>query len=59
MGCADHANIDRDFGSAADRHDLLVLDRAQQLALQSERHLADLVDKQGAAFGEPRQLGLL
>ena len=32
--------------------DLLLLDHAQQLALQNERHVADLVQENGAPFGQ-------
>ena len=36
----------------ADRLEFLVLQHAQQLALQRQRHVADLVEKQRAAIGQ-------
>ena len=35
--------------SEPDRGDLLLLDGAQELGLQVQRHLADLVEEEGAA----------
>ena len=37
--------------AAADRIDLALLDRAQQLHLRVQRQLADLVEEQRAAMG--------
>ena len=46
---ATQAHVDRDLGLGADRAHLALLQRAQQLGLQRERHLADLVEEQRAA----------
>ena len=48
VGGRDQANIDRDGPVTAQAFDLAFLERAQQLGLQIERHLADLVQKQRA-----------
>ena len=52
-GRGDDANVDALHRVAADRFDLLLLQHAQQLGLQGERHVADLVEEQRAAVGEP------
>jgi len=49
MGGRDDAHVDRNRFVAADAHDRVRLERAQQLDLQLERHLGDLVEKQRAA----------
>ena len=51
-GGGDHAHVDPLHLVAAERLDLLLLQHAQQLALQRERHVADLVEEQRAAVGE-------
>ena len=42
-------DVDGDFLAAADAHHAAGFEHAQQLRLQVERHLGDLVEKQGAA----------
>ena len=54
VGGADEAHVDRLQLAAADPLQGAGLDEAQQLALQVQIHLADLVQKQGAAI---RQAG--
>jgi hypothetical protein len=50
MGRRDHANADGN-GSAADRRNDALLQRAQDLRLHGDVHLADLVEKQGFMLG--------
>ena len=47
----DQADVDLDRLVAADAEDLLVLQHAQQLGLQRQRHVADFVEEQRAAVG--------
>jgi hypothetical protein len=42
----DEADVDRHLALGADRPDLALLNRAQELGLERQRHLADLVEKQ-------------
>src|SRR5690606_13305249 len=49
---ADDADVDRDLRSAADPLDDTLLEEAEQLRLQRERHVADLVEEQRAAVGD-------
>jgi hypothetical protein len=49
VGGGNHAHVDLDRLAAADTLEHLVLQEAQQLGLQRDRHLADLVQEQGAA----------
>lgn len=49
MGGGDDTHVERDRLVAADPHDRVRLERAQQLDLQLGRHLGDLVEKQRAA----------
>ena len=51
IGRGDDADIDLDRLPAADPQDLALLQKAQQQALQIDRHIADLVEKQRAAMG--------
>ena len=51
VGGREQANIDGDLGLGADRADLALLQRAQELGLELDRHLADLVEEQRAAVG--------
>ena len=51
IGGRDHAHVERHGGGAADALDLPLLQHAQQLGLQRERHLGDLVEQQRAALG--------
>ena len=52
VGGADKAHIHRLELAAADSLHCAGLDKAQQLALQIQVHLADLVEKQGTAIGQ-------
>ena len=52
VGRGDHADVDRAGALLADALELALLQHAQQLGLQLERHLADLVEKQRAAVGQ-------
>ena len=51
VGGADDAHVDRDLLASADALDDAVLQEAQQLGLQRQRHVADLVEEQRAAVG--------
>ena len=51
MVAVKHADVDRLGAVLADAHDHLLLQHAQELDLQVERHLADLVEEDGAAVG--------
>ncbi len=51
-GRGDQAYIALQHLVGADRLELLLLQHAQQLALQGQRHVADLVEKQRAALGD-------
>ncbi len=51
IGRRDDAHVDLHRLAAADRLDLALLQRAQQLHLRRQRQLADLVEKQRAAAG--------
>ncbi len=52
VGGGDDAHVDADGLGVAQARDGAFLQRAQQLGLQLERHLVDLVEKDGAAVGE-------
>ena len=49
MGGGDDARVVVDLFVRADRPHLFLLQRAQELGLDRERHLADLVEEDGAA----------
>src|SRR5690606_10813871 len=49
VGGCDDAHVDLDLGLAAESSEPLLLERAQQLRLSRERHLADLIEEQRAA----------
>ena len=51
MRGADQADTDRNRCLAADPHDAAFLQRAQQLDLHGQWHVADLIEKQRAAVG--------
>ncbi len=51
VGGGDDADVDLDRLGAADAVDLALLDGAQELGLEMERHLGDFVEQQGAAIG--------
>ena len=51
VGRGEHADIDFDRMAAADPVDLPLLYGAQQLGLETDIHLADFVQQQGAAVG--------
>jgi hypothetical protein len=51
VGGGEHAHVDPDRLVAADALDLPLLERAQQLRLRLERHVATFVEKQRAAVG--------
>ena len=55
VGGGDDPHIDRHGLGAADRAHLVFLQHAQQLDLQAHRHVADLIEQQGAAFGRLEQ----
>ena len=50
-GRRDHPDVAAQHLVGADRLEFLFLQHAQQLALQRQRHVADLVEKQRAALG--------
>ena len=52
VGRAHDAHVDRNLLPAADALDHAVLQEAQQLGLQRQRHVADLVEEQRAAVGD-------
>ena len=55
----DDAHVDRRRLGAADRAHLVLLQHAQQLDLQTHRHVADLVEHQRAAVGRLEQAAVL
>ena len=55
----DHAHVHGDVVRAADALERLLFEEAQQLRLQRRHHLADLVEKHGAAVGRLEQAPLL
>src|SRR5689334_791747 len=59
VGGADDAHVDRLGLGGAEREELLRLEDAQQLRLRVERHVADLVEQQGAAVSHADEAGLV
>ncbi len=59
VGRRDQADVDLDRTAGADRVDLAVLQRAQQLHLRVQRQLADLVEEQRAAVRLDELAGVL
>ena len=57
VGGGQHANVDRGFGFAAQAAQLAVFQHAQQLGLRGDRHFADFVEQQRAAFGQLKAAG--
>ena len=51
MTGADDVQVDRHGLIAAERHDFVLLDDAQQSRLQRQRHVADFVEEQCSAAG--------
>jgi hypothetical protein len=58
VGRGDHPHVDVERAGRADREQLALLDRPQQLGLEVERQLADLVEEQRAALGGAKQAEL-
>ncbi len=52
-----HIHIDR--AGRADRPNFALLQGTQQLDLETQRHVTDLVQKQGAAFGGTEHPGMI
>src|SRR5437870_12443339 len=52
VGCGDHSYVHRDRARGAHRDERFLLHDAQELALQFERGLCDLVEKERALVGE-------
>jgi hypothetical protein len=50
VGAGDDADVDLFRHRAADRHHFALLEDAEQLGLEAERHLGDLVEQDGAAM---------
>ncbi len=59
MSGGEHAHVDRHSAGLAHRPHFPFLQHAQQLDLQFRRHVADLVEKHGAAFGGAEQAGMI
>ena len=59
IGGGDHAHVDLDGRRGAHRLDLAVLQHAQHLGLGARRHVADLVEEDGAAVGGDELADLL
>ena len=55
MRGGDHPHVDRNRLRRADRPHFALLQHAQQLDLQRQRHVADLVEEQRAAVGRLEQ----
>ena len=55
IGRGDHADVDALRARFADRHDLALLEKPQQLRLHVERQVADFVEEQRAARGGPHE----
>ena len=56
---ADHAHVDRLRDGRADRQDLALLQNPEELRLRLRRHVADLVQEQGAFVRRLQQAGLV
>src|SRR5215470_3008847 len=52
IGCCDHTHVELPFMILADALDLLLLQRAQQLALELEGDLAHLIEEERALVGQ-------
>jgi hypothetical protein len=52
IGCGHEPNVRSDRTIAANPLEFLVLDCAEQLRLEFERHLADLIEKERALVGQ-------
>ena len=59
VGRRQHAHVHGLRAVLADRHDLALLEEAQQLGLHVERQVADFVEEQRAAGGGADQAGLI
>jgi len=59
VGRGDDANVDSLRLGLADRHDLVLLEEAQEFRLDVQRQIADLVEKQRAAGRRADQPGLI
>ena len=57
VGGGQDADIDGGFGLAAEAAQLAVFEDAEQLGLGADRHLADFVEQEGAAFGQLEAAG--
>ena len=51
VGCGDHAHVHPDQFAPADAEEFAFGQHPQQPGLQRQRHVADLVEEQGAAIG--------
>jgi hypothetical protein len=51
VGRGDHPHVDTDQLAAADAEELVLGQHPQQTGLQRQRHVANLVQKQGSAIG--------
>ena len=59
VGRREHADVHLLRLGLADRHDLLLLEKPQQLGLDVERQIADFVEEQRAAGGGAHQARLI
>ena len=59
MRRGDHPDIHLARGQRPNRHNLLVLDRAQQLGLRRQRHVPNLIQKERSSIGKLKQPGLV
>src|SRR5579864_6048015 len=59
IGCSDEPDVRPDSPIAADTFELLVLDSAEQLRLELERHFADLVEKERTSMRQLEASDLL
>jgi len=59
VGSRDDSHVHEFFDLAADGANTTVLENAQELGLHARRHVADLVQKKGAAVGEPEKPGAI
>lgn len=59
VGGRKHSHVDRLGTVFADRHDLALLEKSQQLRLDVQRQVADFIEEQRAAGGRANQAGLI
>jgi len=59
VGCGDDPNVNTQRARFADREDLALLEKSQQLGLDVDWQVADFIEEQRAADGGPKHAGLV